>query len=450
VAKLLFNHLFTLYPIAVLDKRRETQLLRQEGSGGPVIYIMSRELRVHQNWGLQFAKDKADELKSELYVVFEVLKKYQAQPDRNFAHVVSGLQSVARSLYDLNIHFKVLTQDTEENLEKFLHTTRPSHVYVDFSPLKGPRARVTSLKTFPIQLHEVDSHNIVPCRYVSIKQEYSAHTFRLKYAKVLDDFLTPFPKANKHLYNTAVKLWTTFPKVEVVHADEQVAKELLAAFLERGLETYAQDRNDPVKDGTSKLSLYLHFGMLSSQYVLSQVVKTHASSASKAAFSEQLTIRKELSDNYCFYNQKYDSYQGFPDWGIKTLTKHLSDKRDFIYNLEEFETGATHDSLWNACQHELVRRGRLHGYLRMYWAKKILEWTRDFKDSHAIAVLLNDKYQLDGRDPNGYVGISWSLGGLHDRPWFEKPIFGLVRTMTRSGAEKKFDVEQYIKTQAHY
>lgn len=432
----------------MFDSRREYDLKKINNNSGPVVYVMSREVRVHENWGLLFAQRKANELKTELYVAFEVLKSYQGKADRNFAHLLSGLAFVAKELHKHNIHFVLLRQASDNDLENFLVKLVPSHVYVDFSPLRGHKARLTRLQKLNANLHEIDSHNIVPCRYASSKQEYSAHTFRLKYTKVVDDFLTPFPKIERHKFNKNVTQFTTFPNTENLIANEKTAKEALSVFLEFGLNSYSKDRNDPTKHRTSKLSLYLHYGMISSQYILAKVQEADAPKDSKDAFIEQLTIRKELSDNYCFYNSNYDNYKGLPEWGIKTLTKHTHDERDYIYSQEEFEQGNTHDSLWNACQQELVLTGWLHGYLRMYWAKKILEWTRDYNEAHSIAVYLNDKYELDGRDSNGYVGISWSIGGLHDRPWFEKPIFGLVRTMTRAGAEKKFDVDKYIKSQA--
>lgn len=433
----------------MFDSRRETILASTDTTTGPVIYVMSREVRVHENWGLLFAQRKANELKTELYVVFEVLKNYQGNVDRNFALLLSGLTFVAKELYKHNIHFVLLKQDSDNDLVSFASKLAPSYVFVDFSPLRGHTARLKKLKELNINMHEIDSHNVVPCRYVSSKQEYSAYTFRLKYSKVVDGFITPFPKIQHHEFNKNVTHFTDFPSTERIIANELTAKEALTMFLSSGLNFYAKDRNDPTKHRTSKLSLYLHYGMISSQYILAKLQDSDAPKDSKDAYIEQLTIRKELSDNYCFHNSNYNNYKGLPEWGIKTLTKHMRDERAFTYSQDEFEQGKTHDTLWNACQQELVLTGWLHGYLRMYWAKKILEWTREYKEAHSIAVYLNDKYELDGRDPNGYVGISWSIGGLHDRPWFEKPIFGLVRTMTRSGAEKKFDVDSYIKTQAH-
>jgi deoxyribodipyrimidine photo-lyase len=163
-----------------------------------------------------------------------------------------------------------------------------------------------------------------------------------------------------------------------------------------------------------------------------------------SAFLEELIVRRELADNFCFYNKNYDSVEGFADWAKKSIAKTRTDKREYLYSLEEFEASRTHDPLWNAAQSEMVQSGKMHGYMRMYWAKKILEWTESPEMAMRVAIALNDKYELDGRDPNGYAGIAWSIGGTHDRAWFSRPVFGTIRYMARSGCEKKFDVPAYI------
>ncbi len=160
---------------------------------------------------------------------------------------------------------------------------------------------------------------------------------------------------------------------------------------------------------------------------------------------EELIVRRELSDNFCFYNSDYDQFSGFPEWAQKTLNEHRGDKREFIYSLEQFEHGKTHDDLWNAAQLQMVLTGKMHGYMRMYWAKKILEWTGSPEDALEIAIHLNDKYELDGRDTNGYVGVAWSIGGVHDRAWQERPVFGKIRYMSYAGCKRKFDVSTFIE-----
>jgi len=165
-----------------------------------------------------------------------------------------------------------------------------------------------------------------------------------------------------------------------------------------------------------------------------------------SAFLEELIVRRELSDNFCYYNPNYDSSQAFPKWARETLEKHAKDRREYLYTAEELERARTHDDLWNAAQNEMVYKGKMHGYMRMYWAKKILEWTRSPDEAQQIAIYLNDRYELDGRDPNGYVGIAWSIGGVHDRAWKERSIFGKVRYMSYKGVSRRFDVEAYINS----
>ena len=166
--------------------------------------------------------------------------------------------------------------------------------------------------------------------------------------------------------------------------------------------------------------------------------------ASREAFLEELIVRRELADNFCFYQPNYDTFAGFPAWAQKTLNQHRRDRREKLYTAEELESGRTHDELWNAAQRHMVQRGKMHGYMRMYWAKKILEWTASPEEAQAVAIYLNDRYELDGRDPNGYAGIAWSIGGVHDRAWFERPVFGKIRYMSYNGCRSKFKVEAYI------
>ena len=174
-------------------------------------------------------------------------------------------------------------------------------------------------------------------------------------------------------------------------------------------------------------------------------MKEAGSKPGTAAFIEELVVRRELSDNFCLHRQDYDTTDCFPEWAKASLNKHLADKRPYLYTRDEFEHAKTHDPLWNAAQMEMVEHGKMHGYMRMYWAKKILEWAETPEEAMSTAIYLNDRYELDGRESNGYVGIAWSIGGVHDRPWPERPIYGVVRYMSYNGARSKFDVDAYIK-----
>jgi deoxyribodipyrimidine photo-lyase len=190
------------------------------------------------------------------------------------------------------------------------------------------------------------------------------------------------------------------------------------------------------------MSPYLHFGQISPLYIALKVSKTRSLGAE--AFFEELIIRRELSMNFVFYNEKYDSFKSIPDWAKKTLRAHQKDRRPYLYSPKELENAGTHDPYWNAAQKEMVITGKMHGYMRMYWGKKILEWSKTPEEAFKVALYLNNKYELDGRDPNGFIGVAWCFG-KHDRPWGERAIFGNVRYMNDKGLKRKFDADKYVK-----
>jgi deoxyribodipyrimidine photo-lyase len=252
------------------------------------------------------------------------------------------------------------------------------------------------------------------------------------------------PALNQQAWLKDLSIDRSVPEVDWLQPGEQAARGALREFIRRRLPVYAEARNDPNQRGQSDLSPYLHFGQLSAQRVALEVLRSPAPEGAKEAFLEELITRRELSDNFCWYRTDYDATAAFPEWAKKTLAQHRKDKREYVYTEKELEAGGTHDDLWNAAQREMVVRGKMHGYLRMYWAKKILEWTRTPEEALRIAIRLNDMYELDGRDPNGYAGIAWSIGGVHDRAWGERKVFGKIRYMSYNGCRSKFDVDGYI------
>jgi deoxyribodipyrimidine photo-lyase len=227
---------------------------------------------------------------------------------------------------------------------------------------------------------------------------------------------------------------------------EAAAAVVLRSFLRERLPRYAVSASDPNAGAVSGLSPYLHFGQISPRRVALAVREAQAPVESKDRFLEELIVRRELSDNFCRFEPACDTLACAPAWAKATLEAHRDDRRPYAYDLAALENARTHDPLWNAAQVEMVRRGGMHGYLRMYWAKKILEWSPTPEEAFAAAVELNDRYQLDGRDPNGYAGIAWSVAGVHDRPWPERPIFGKIRCMTLGGCRTKFDVDAFIRS----
>ena len=230
-------------------------------------------------------------------------------------------------------------------------------------------------------------------------------------------------------------------------------------FLANRLKMYKEDRNDPTKPkAQSNLSPWIHFGQLSAQRIILELQSAEGyksvsalfpSERTKSAhdFAEELVVRREVAENFCLYQPLYDVIEGASGWAQESLTLHSKDKRDFVYSRAQFEAGKTHEDLWNACQLELVNRGKLHGWSRMYWAKKILEWSASPQDALATAIYLNDKFNLDGRDPNGFVGCMWSIAGVHDMGWAERSVFGKIRYMNLAGAKRKFSVPDYIARQ---
>jgi deoxyribodipyrimidine photo-lyase len=218
----------------------------------------------------------------------------------------------------------------------------------------------------------------------------------------------------------------------------------LKKFLGEILPDYDGSRNRPEKDGSSRLSAYLHFGFLSPLEIALAVQNAAAPPESKEAFLEELIVRRELSYNFTRFNPNYDSLRALPDWAQKTMREHIDDARAFVYTLEELEAGETHDELWNAAQREMVETGEIHNYVRMLWGKNVIGWTRSYEEAFAILEHLNNKYCLDGRNPNSYAGILWCFG-KHDRPWMERKVFGMMRYMTSASTGKKFDSRQYIE-----
>jgi deoxyribodipyrimidine photo-lyase len=225
----------------------------------------------------------------------------------------------------------------------------------------------------------------------------------------------------------------------------KAALKRLRRFLEKGLDRYDSDRNDPSQAVSSELSPYLHFGMISAREVALAARKARPEGDKNLdGFLEELIVRRELSFNYCRFQEHYNDLRGLPDWARKTLGEHDDDPREHEYDLGALERAETHDALWNACQQEIVLTGKMHNYVRMLWGKKIIEWTPSHARALEIMTHLNNKYGLDGRDPNSYVGFLWCLG-LHDRAWGERPVFGKIRYMSSASTRKKVDAASYIQ-----
>jgi len=420
---------------------------------------MSRDQRTEDNWALLFAQELALKTKTPLTVVFSLVPDFLGATIRQYGFMLRGLEEVERRLNDMGIDFRLLLGGPEEEIPKFTKENDASVLVTDFSPLRTKRNwTATVSERIDIPFYEVDTHNIVPCWIASPKQEYAARTFRPKFYRTFPEFWEDFPRLHESScpqesdptdwssVKKTLRVDRSVPEVDWIKPGETAAHKALRHFLKEKLDSYDEKRNDPTKNGQSGLSPYLHFGQISAQRVALEAEKTSARQESKEAFLEELMVRRELSDNFCFQNPQYDSFDAFPDWAKKTLSQHRFDPREYLYSHEKLEEGQTHDDLWNAAQMEMVLKGKMHGYMRMYWAKKILEWSESPKQAQRTAICLNDRYELDGRDPNGYVGIAWCIGGLHDRAWKERPIFGKVRYMSYKGARSKFKAPAYMES----
>ena len=439
----------------MVDERRVRELNTAASGEGPVVYLMQRDQRVNDNWALLYAQEPALKNKVPLLVVFSLYKIPSRATVRIYDFMLAGLQEVEATLAKLQVPFVVLEGKAEDTIPSFIKKYEVGELVLDFNPLRRVQAQHARLAKMDTKVSEVDAHNIVPCWYASPKQEFAAYTFRPKINRLLSEFLTDIQTLKKHPYTKEVKQKNNWKqlfdslKIEIGTisariAGEKAAHSELKAFVETRLSTYHLDRNDPNKNGQSGLSPYLHFGQLSAQRVALEVKAALAPKDAKDAFLEELIVRKELADNYCFYNKNYDKVEGAHAWAQKTIKEHKGDTREHIYTKQQFENGDTHDELWNAMQLQMVEEGKMHGWCRMYWAKKILEWTPDVQTAIDIALYLNDKYELDGGDPNGVSGVMWSICGVHDRAWNKRDIFGKIRYMNFAGAKRKFDFKAYI------
>lgn len=453
----------------LVNPKRIRELQGGEGGYGPVIYWMSREQRVADNWALLYAVERAAVAGVPVAVVFNLVTEFLGAGARQFAFMLRGLRELEPKLEDMGIRFFLVQGNPVDTIPKLVKDTKASLLVTDFSPLRlGMEWRQAVTGAVGIPVHEVDAHNVVPVWEASDKREYGARTIRTKIHKKLPEYLKEFPEMPK------IAAWTSdvepdtidwddllqevkergkaVPEVTWIKPGEDAAREALLGangFLSPArLKAYDSERNNPAKHSAlSGLSPYLHFGQLSPQRAAIEAAK-HRSKHSKSveSFLEELVVRRELSDNYCFYNPQYDDIATSYDWVKETLQAHTSDKREHVYTREQLEDGKTHDELWNAAQREMVHLGKMHGFMRMYWAKKILEWTASPEEAKQTAIYLNDRWSIDGRDPNGYVGVMWSIAGLHDQGWKERPVFGKIRYMNYAGCKRKFDIDAYVRS----
>jgi len=429
-----------------------------------VIYFMSRDQRIEENQALMATQQYAIDKGLPLVVLFILKLNSKVRAQQHYEFMLKGLQELSFLLIHYDIPMIIRTGKRRDVLSAIINDLTPDSIFLDFSPLNGQKSIQEFLIEQRVSVFVVDTHNIVPVWVTSQKQEWSAYTIRRKIQKHLLEYLEKQPvKVRVHpftmrelnieqpisfLRNVKVRELTNYSLI--IKSGTKAALATLEDFLESKIDVYQELRNDPSKNGQSDLSGYLHFGQISSLQIVKEVFNKYGNNienlpSGPATFIEEIIVRKELSDNFCYYNRNYRLLDGAPAWARQTLARHGEDKRQYTYSIEQLENAMTHDLSWNAAQRQMIQTGKMHGYMRMYWAKKILEWSPSPKNAIESAIYLNDTYELDGYDPNGYVGILWSITGLHDRPWFEREIYGTVRYMNEAGLKRKFDLDTYIK-----
>jgi deoxyribodipyrimidine photo-lyase len=425
--------------------------------GEYLIYWMQASQRIFTNHALEYAVKTANTIDKPLVVYFGLTDKFPEANTRHFWFMLQGLKEVQRGLEERGI-LMVIRQESPRN--GILDFSRIAcGVIVDAGYTRVQRHwRHHAAVNLDCPLIQVESDVVVPVEVVSPKEEYGAYTIRPKITKHLKDYLIALD--SQYLKNSSLKSSLSSFNIDDL---EKVIKNLdvrdrvnrtkkwrggtsyaftrLRDFIENKLDCFSSYRNDPSLEYTSHMSPYLHFGQISPIDIALQVKKRR--SPGEKDFLEELIVRRELSMNYVYYNHLYDQFEGIPKWCQKTLMDHQNDSRPYLYTQDELEQGNTHDPYWNAAQKQMVVEGKMHGYMRMYWGKKIIEWSPSPGQAFKTALYLNNKYELDGRDPNGFTGVAWCFG-KHDRAWKERPIFGKIRIMKASGLKRKFNIDKFV------
>ena len=450
-------------PLSVLSNDARVTVRRGSGprpDGTTVVYWMQRAQRAIDNPALDAAVEAANALHKPVVAFLAPIPFYPHANLRHYRFLNEGIPDIAADLAKRNIGF-VLRRYPDHSLAKFCEEVRPALVVGDENPLREPEGwRTKAAKKLNAPFWTVDADVIVPSKLLE-NAHYAAHTIRPRLLPLLKQHL--IASTNPHAHVSWKKPEDVFSLdqscriTEGWNIDRSVlpvsqwrggstaAARLLREFLQHKLNGYRTQRNKPEVDHTSRLSPYLHFGNISPITVALAVQNADAPDADKQAFLNQIITWRELSVNLVRFNPDYDSFECAEPWAHRTLAKHKKDHRPILYTESQLENAETHDQLWNAAQMQMVNTGWMHNYVRMYWAKKILEWSPTPAEAYHIAVRLNDKYELDGRDPNGYAGVAWAIVGKFDRAWFERPIFGQIRYMSGESTGRKFDSKKYIQ-----
>jgi deoxyribodipyrimidine photo-lyase len=439
-------------------ERIKSRNRRSARKGRYVLYWMQAAQRARCNHALEHAIDLGNESGKPVVVAFALTMDFPEANVRHYHFMLEGLRETQRDLRERGIQMAVVAQPPAVCIPEL--AGQACSVVVDGGGLRVQRQwRAEVGQTLECDLVEVETNLIVPAEEASDRENFSAGTFRPRIHRKLDAYLVDLKPREARRDSLGLKLDSldlsdvdrvvagfnvdqSVGRVDGFHGGAAEAQRRLDGFLANGLDAYPTARNDPNQDAQSHLSPYLHFGQISPLDVALRVRRTRSEGVE--AFLEELIVRRELSHNFVYHNPRYDSFDCLPPWATRTLNFHSRDRREHVYSQEEFEAAQTHDPYWNAAQREMTLTGKMHGYMRMYWGKKILEWSRSPQEGFRIALYLNNRYELDGRDPNGYAGVAWCFG-KHDRAWAERPVFGMVRYMNAAGLKRKFDPDAYVE-----
>jgi deoxyribodipyrimidine photo-lyase len=432
-----------------------------------VLYWSGANRRVDANHGLLYAAEIANRHNLPVLFYEGVTFAYPYANDRLHTFILEAVPETAKRLQHLGIgYFFYIRKRSSDNENMFQHVSlNAAAVVADDYPTFRPRDLNSQIpQTLDVAYYVVDSSCVVPMSQIPDRQ-YGAYTIRPRIHKLLPKYFhEPDALHVHHRFEGKVPAHHTGVTPENIPAlvagseiDHSVqpslsfrggrlqAEKLLTYFLEHNLTRYANGRNEPTEHATSHMSPYLHFGQMSSLEIalaVREYAKKHKLSSDE--YLEELIVRRELAFNYASHVERPDRVENLPQWCQLNMQKHANDKRDPLYNYKQFEAAETYDELWNATQKEMRLRGKIHGYYRMYWGKKIIEWSRTYQEAVDTMVDIHGKYALDGRDPNTFTNILWCLG-LHDRAWPERPVFGKFRYMSLDGMKRKTDTTAYIE-----
>jgi deoxyribodipyrimidine photo-lyase len=429
--------------------------------GGYVLYWMQQAQRVRSNHALEHAIERANALGLPVIVGFGLMDDYPEATRRHYAFMLEGLAEVAADLEARGIRF-VMRRGAPDHVAIGL-AEGAALVVCDRGYLRHQvRWREAVAEAAGCRVEQVESDVVVPIEVASDKAEHAARTIRPKIERHRETFLVELdPRSVEHPSLEldiesdldATDLDATLDQLKLDDAVDRVARfkggasearRRLDAFIAEKLDGYADGRNEPVARQCSELSPYLHFGQISPlDLALAAKSAKGIGKEDRASFLEELIVRRELAMNYVAFTETYDAFEAMPGWARKTMAEHSDDEREHTYTEKQLAAGETHDDYWNAAMREMRVSGYMHNYMRMYWGKKIIEWSTSHEDAFAITLRLNNRYFLDGRDPASFANVGW-LFGLHDRAWTERPVFGKLRYMNAKGLERKFDIEAYV------